>query len=131
MSQENPYRSMIAGYAALLQDGAALPLGGLAPLDLPPRRRAPKALIFAPHPDDECIIGGLPLRLLRQCRMQVINVAVTQGSRPERQAERWRELQEACSYIGFGLLPTAENGLLDVDLAPASSSRIAGRRRSR
>ena len=118
MSKENPYRAMAASYVALLRNGAALPLGGLAPLDLPaPDADAPKALIFAPHPDDECIIGGLPLRLLRQSRMQVTNVAVTQGSRPERQAERWRELQEACSHIGFGLLPTIENGLLDVNLA--------------
>ncbi|MDH3772286.1 MAG: PIG-L family deacetylase, partial [Nitrospirota bacterium] len=96
MSESNPYRPMIARHAALLREGAALPLGGLQPLDLPsPSADASKALIFAPHPDDECIIGGLPLRLLRELGMKVINVAVTLGSRRERQAERWRELEGA------------------------------------
>jgi LmbE family N-acetylglucosaminyl deacetylase len=37
-------------------------------------------LIFSPHPDDECIIGGLALRLLREAKWNVINVAVTLGS---------------------------------------------------
>jgi LmbE family N-acetylglucosaminyl deacetylase len=54
---------------------------------------APTALIFAPHPDDEVIIGGLPLRLLRELKLNVVNVAVTLGSRAERQAERWQELK--------------------------------------
>jgi LmbE family N-acetylglucosaminyl deacetylase len=68
-------------------------------------------LIFAPHPDDEVIIGGLPLRLLRELRMNVINVAVTLGSRVDRQAGRWQELQDCCEYIGFGLVGTGERGL--------------------
>ena len=49
---------------------------------------APRALIFSPHPDDECIIGGLALRLLREAGMRVVNVAVTQGSRADRQDAR-------------------------------------------
>ena len=43
--------------------------------------------------------------------MNLLNVAVTQGSKEERQAERLRELQAACQYIGFGLIPTGPNGL--------------------
>src|SRR5260370_2075879 len=43
--------------------------------------------------------------------MNLVDVAVTQGSKKERQAERFRELQNACNYIGFGLLTTAPNGL--------------------
>ena len=43
--------------------------------------------------------------------MNVINVAVTQGSKKERQAERLIELQNACRYIGFGVQTTAPNGL--------------------
>ncbi len=107
-----PYRIMVEAYARLLTNGRAAPLGGFPPLEcaeLP--ADAPKALIFAPHPDDECVIGGLPLRLLRDARMNVINVAVTQGSRKDRQAARWRELEAACSYIGFGLLATSDGGL--------------------
>jgi LmbE family N-acetylglucosaminyl deacetylase len=116
MCASNPYRAMVSGYADLFREGATIPLGGLPRLGRPTiAASAPKVLIFSPHPDDECIIGGLPLRLLRELKMDVINVAVTQGSRRERQAERWRELKDACDYIGFGLLPTAENGLEHVN----------------
>jgi LmbE family N-acetylglucosaminyl deacetylase len=76
----------------------------------------PKALIFSPHPDDEVIIGGLPLRLLREQKLNVINVAVTLGSLTRRQAERWQELQNCCTYIGFGLVGTGERGLEGVNL---------------
>jgi len=72
---------------------------------------APSVLIFAPHPDDEVIIGGLPLRLLRELKLKVVNVAVTLGSRVERQAERWQELKNCCEYIGFGLVAAGEKGL--------------------
>ena len=64
---------------------------------------APKALIFSPHPDDECIVGGLALRLLREAKWNVINVAVTLGSKKERRAERLRELKDACDFLGFDL----------------------------
>ena len=83
-------------------------------VDIPPH--APKVLIFSPHPDDECIAGALPLRLLRELRMKVINVAVTQGSRKNRQKERFIELQNACSYLGFELIQTGENGLERINL---------------
>ena len=72
---------------------------------------APRALIFSPHPDDECIIGGLALRLVREAGMRVVNVAVTQGSRADRQDARWNELQAACDYLGFDLVATAPRGL--------------------
>ena len=113
---------MVSGYADLLRTGASIPLGQLAPVA---RTRiapgAPKVLIFSPHPDDECVIGALPLRLLRELGMNVVNVAVTQGSRKDRRAERWRELQSACDQIGFGLIATVEDGLEDID--PESRAR--------
>jgi hypothetical protein len=43
--------------------------------------------------------------------MNLINVAVTLGSKKERQQARLRELQDACNYIGFGLETTAPDGL--------------------
>jgi hypothetical protein len=43
--------------------------------------------------------------------MNVTNVAVTLGSKKERQAERFLELQNACRYLGFNLVSTAPNGL--------------------
>jgi LmbE family N-acetylglucosaminyl deacetylase len=108
----NPYREFVSNYARLARDGRNFPLGGFAPLPRPALPDdAPKALIFSPHPDDECIIGGLALRLMREARMRIINVAVTQGSNKERQSERWRELQAACDYIGFGLQATGPCGL--------------------
>jgi len=60
---------------------------------------APRVLIFSPHPDDECITGGLALRLLREAKWNVVNVAVTLGSDRVRQAARRRELQNACAAL--------------------------------
>src|SRR5215207_1633143 len=108
----NSYKEVVQAYAHLLEAGKKIPLGNVRPLGRPPLPAdAPKALFFAPHPDDECISGGLGLRLMREAGMQLINVAVTQGSKRERQAERWRELQNACDYLGFGLVGTGPNGL--------------------
>jgi LmbE family N-acetylglucosaminyl deacetylase len=112
----NPYSDFVLEYARLLERGKTMPLGGLAPsAPTPVAADAPKALIFAPHPDDECVIGALPLRLLRQARMNVINVAVTHGSNRARQAARFKELQAACAFLGFGLVRTAPNGLEKVN----------------
>ena len=65
---------------------------------------APKVLIFSPHPDDECITGGLALRLLREAKWNVINVAVTLGGNKGRRSARRRELQNACAFLGLGLI---------------------------
>ncbi len=71
-------------------------------------------LLFAPHPDDECIFGGLPLRLLRETNTAVINIAVTLGSRKDRQQPRWQELCSACACLDFGLVRTKETGLENI-----------------
>ncbi len=108
----NPYHRLVSDYARWAREGKDQPLGGFTPAPrpaLPPD--APRALIFSPHPDDECIVGALALRLLRETRMRVLNVAVTQGSKQERRAPRWEELKAACQHLGFGLLPTAPGGL--------------------
>ena len=112
MTANNPYRAFVDGFARLLIDAEAL---GSTPLTRPTQQPvatgARTALIFAPHPDDEVIIGGLPLRLLRELKINVVNVAVTLGSRADRQAARWQELKNCCDYIGFGLVAPAERGL--------------------
>src|SRR5690242_11381581 len=98
----HPYHDFVRKYEQLYRGGRNIPMGGF-PRTVRPQL-APTAqtvLIFSPHPDDECIIGALPLRLLRVAKMRVINVAVTQGSKKERQAERWVELQKACDFLGF------------------------------
>lgn len=107
-----PYHHMVAGFARLMDEAQKYPLGGFAPLPRPARAaNAPKALIFSPHPDDEVIIGGLALRLLRESGWRIINVAVTQGSNKARQAARWEELKNCCGHVGFELIQTAPNGL--------------------
>src|SRR5437763_1463436 len=111
------YREFVEGFVKLLNHGKKLPLGGFPSNQAPPLPPdAPRALIFSPHPDDEVIIGGLPLRLLRELKMNVINVAVTQGSNKARQPERWKELADCCRYIGFSLLQTRPNGLERINL---------------
>ena len=68
-----------------------------------------KVLIFSPHPDDECITGLLPLRLMREAGMQIINIPVTFGSVAERQAGRSEELENACAYLGWDIHREREN----------------------
>lgn len=108
----NPYHKFVADFAHLMTAGKSLPLGSIPPPRRPkPGPAAPVALLFSPHPDDECIVGGLALRLLREAGMRIINIAVTQGSSKARQQPRLQELKNACDWIGFELEQTAPNGL--------------------
>ncbi|MFC1454083.1 PIG-L deacetylase family protein [Verrucomicrobiota bacterium] len=114
---KNPYLKFVSEYARLIKEGTVYRLGGFPSVARSSiSKNAPCALIFSPHPDDECIVGGLPLRLLRELRMKVINVAMTQGSRRDRQAERFHELRGACDYLGFGLIQTATSGLEKINV---------------
>jgi LmbE family N-acetylglucosaminyl deacetylase len=114
----NPFKKIVSEYARLLQRGGKLPPGkskraarrGKISLG------APKVLIFSPHPDDECITGGLALRLRREAKWDVINVAVTLGSKRERRAARLRELQNACASLGFGVVVPVKSGLEHINL---------------
>jgi LmbE family N-acetylglucosaminyl deacetylase len=113
----NPYHEFVAALVRLTEDGKRLPLGGIdTPFRSPTDADAPAALIFSPHPDDECIIGGLALRLLREAGMRIINVAVTLGSHRERQSARWQELKDACDWLGFDVESTGPHGLERVNL---------------
>ena len=113
----NSIQEFITDYARLLDSARRLPLGGLPkPAPFVPNPKAPRALIFSPHPDDEVIIGGLALRLLRELRWNVLNVAVTLGSQVPRRSERLTELRACCDYIGFGLIETAPGGLEGINV---------------
>ena len=94
-------------YRALLENAIQQPpvmAGDLYPAEAdPPQADAPVCLIFSPHPDDEALVGGLPLRL-RAAGWRVVNVAVTLGSRLDRRAARWQELQASCRVLGFELI---------------------------
>src|SRR3984957_8715659 len=112
MATNNPYQSLVDGFARLLSEGEAIKAMELIAPERPNTAAdMPRALIFSPHPDDGVIIGGLPLRLLREQKLNVLNVAVTLGSLSRRQAERWQELKNCCAYVGFGLIATQERGL--------------------
>lgn len=122
----NPYQRFVSELARLVREGQQFPLGGFpTPLHPVPSPSAPHALVFSPHPDDECIIGGLALRLQREAGYRVSNVAVTQGSNKARQAARWDELTAACDYLGFGLIRTAEGGLEQVNVKTREQYRAA------
>jgi N-acetylglucosamine malate deacetylase 1 len=113
----NPFKKFVSDHARLFQAGKKLPLGRPKRFPRPVAHpaSAPKVFIFSPHPDDECIVGGLPLRLLREVKWNVINVAVTLGSNPERRAARLRETKDACDTLGFDLASANR-----VDLRPAT-----------
>lgn len=80
------------------------------------------AMVFAPHPDDECIVGALPLRLRQESGWRVTNVAVTLGSRLDRRAERWAELTAACAVLGFDVHLPVEGGFEQVKPEAADAS---------
>lgn len=110
---DSPYRTLVMRYADLVSEQPI----NTAPAAARSARAASKALIFSPHPDDECIVGGLPLRLLRECATQIVNVAVTLGSNRLRRRARWRELRDACEHLGFDTLTSVPGGLEQITAA--------------
>jgi LmbE family N-acetylglucosaminyl deacetylase len=100
----NPYRKFVSDFSRLLAEGKSLPLGGFPPPAKPViKAGTPPMLIFSPHPDDECVNGGLALRLMREAGARIVNVPVTLGSNVARRAARQAEVKSACDWIGFEL----------------------------
>jgi len=85
-----------------------------APAPLLQAQATAQCLIFAPHPDDECIVGALPLRLRQEAGWRITNVAVTLGSNKARRAARWQELEDACAVLGFANIRVREDGFEEV-----------------
>lgn len=113
----NPYQRFVAECERIQREARRWPLGGFEPRRRPVRRPdAPVALVFAPHPDDEVIIGGMALRLMREAGFRIIVVAVTRGSKEGRRAARWEELAACCDYVGFDLVEASAGGLSGVSL---------------
>ncbi|MCM8532601.1 MAG: hypothetical protein NE330_15655, partial [Lentisphaeraceae bacterium] len=54
------YRKFIKSFTKLHNDAKKIPLGESSPSDLNSNPDF-KVLIFSPHPDDECVVGALPL----------------------------------------------------------------------
>ena len=117
----NPYRKYVSDFAELVRAGKSLPLGEIPRLSATPKTTKGNALFFAPHPDDECIVGALAVRIARESGLRLKNVAVTLGSKKNRQAERLVELEAACKYLDFDLLTTGPGGLEQIN--PRTRSR--------
>ena len=105
-------RQYVGQFQKLIKQGQSLKAGKISSSARPKiPANAPNVLIFSPHPDDECIVGGLALRLLREAKWNIVNVAVTLGSKRARQKARRRELQNACARLGFKLIVPGAHGL--------------------
>ena len=104
-----------------LQVGRSIPAGPSSqPLIQPPRpdgaREGSTILLASPHPDDEALIGALPLRLRLEVGARVVNCAVTLGSDLTQRARRRAELESSCRVLGFDLIVPGDQGFDDVRL---------------
>ncbi len=120
-----PLHKFVNDIDALMRRAKALPASDMAQRaaawrvanpSCAPGENAPVCVIVAPHPDDECIGGGLPLRLLRESGWRVVAIAVTHGSNPARQLARADEFIAACARIGFEPMLLAQRGLSRVSV---------------
>ena len=97
----NPYSSFIEAVEEAVCSARKIPCGGIQFCKSGGSSGGGTALLFSPHPDDECITGLLPLRLMREAGIKIINVPVTFGSNDERQPGRAGELRNACGFLGW------------------------------
>jgi len=116
----NPFQKYVSAHAKIFRGSKKISQARLKRSARKIPRSAPQALVFSPHPDDECIVGGFALRLLREAKWNVANIAVTLGSRRARKAARLRELKNACAFLGFDLIAA---GLEKINLEARKKSR--------
>ncbi|MDA3799016.1 MAG: PIG-L family deacetylase [Kiritimatiellae bacterium] len=113
---QNKYIKMVNAFEKVFSDSKKIELGNESPLSVPTHTDdSHKMLIFGPHPDDECIIGALPLRLRKE-NVNVKNVAVTLGSNVSERARRLGELKDACAYLNWPLILCGDEGLDSVNI---------------
>ena len=89
-----------------LKCASGLPVGPVkysAPKSERHGRHRVTVLICSPHPDDEGLVGGFPLRALQECNARVVNCAITLGADPKRKKGRLNELKASCAVLGFEL----------------------------
>lgn len=98
---KNRFGPFVEAVAGTLRAAREIPCGGLEPCAPAGSLDGGLVLLFSPHPDDECITGLLPLRLMRESGMKIINIPVTFGSDPVRRPERAEELRNACHFLGW------------------------------
>lgn len=115
MHDHNPYLPWIKQQASLLRAGVALGAPSGVNNKLLGVPNAPRVMLFSPHPDDECIVAGLPLRLGKECGCRITNVAITLGSDFKRRQQRRLELIQACAYLGFECRIADDDGFDDIN----------------
>ena len=135
MDTKNPYYEYVESFSSMIQKGMNLPLGEIAaPPDYVVNPQAPKVAILSPHPDDECVMGPLALRLKRETGSEIVNIPITFGSNHTRREERKEELSKACKWIGFEIHNLRWKGLRvtsplwcerAVTKSPTSSSELS------
>jgi len=116
----NPYLEFVQGIEAGVAEAKATPVSESDFCEakwVDSSREESTVLLFSPHPDDECITGLLPLRLMRETGRKIINIPVTFGSDAGRQAGRAAELGNACNYLGFEVYP--RSGFHSLELSAA------------
>lgn len=112
----------VEGAIKHLEAGECIPVGPSPTPLVPPAVRVSsakpvKVALCAPHPDDEALIGALPLRMLLETGAKVTDCAITFGSNLAQRARRLRELESACRVLGFELaIPQQPLGFDNVSL---------------
>lgn len=115
------YLNFVKNFAQLHKKAAEIPLGESNPkIDSP--KTGPKVMICSPHPDDECVVGALPLRMQQEMDAEISNLAVTLGSNEDRKKGRLAELEKACETLNFNLLLPGESALDGVNLTTKKSN---------
>jgi LmbE family N-acetylglucosaminyl deacetylase len=99
----------VQGTVKAMQAGKPIPIGPSKTRFTPPPvsaspSRPLKVALCAPHPDDEALIGALPLRLRIEVGARVTDYAITLGSNTAERSRRLRELESACGVLGFELI---------------------------
>ena len=117
MSMSDMPSDIIADYVKLLRRSPVVPEIAAFSLSetLPVRTEGRScAVILSPHPDDECLTGALPLRLKQELGWQIVNVAVSLGSKLGQRERRKQELAKACAVLGFDCVLSSEDGFSGV-----------------
>jgi len=120
----------LTGLLQHVQSGRKIPLGPSEPspqlaTKIPAVLKPLRIAYCAPHPDDESLSGALALRLQLETGARVTVVAITLGRDEGQRQRRLRELESACSALGFDLVvPNAPHSMEEVTL-PSRQNRRA------
>ena len=107
------YKEFVSNFVSTHKKACSIPLG--EHIQSAYGKSEFKMMLFSPHPDDECVVGALPLRMRKELGTRIINVAVTLGSNVDRKQGRLDELMNACKTLGFELLMPCDNALDDIN----------------